>query len=510
MSKQAVLVVFLSCILAVVALFSPGSEITSSAAPPVPLGFEDVPIAAVAVPTALAFTSDGRLLITNQVGQLWIYQNGALVPTPGLQMGGQVCTNSERGLLGIAVDPAFTPLTNNFIYAYYTFNNAGTCVNRVSRFTLAADNTVNPASELVLIDNIHSTAGNHNGGDIHFGKDGLLYISVGDGGCDYAGDSGCAGANDAARDRHVLVGKILRINRDGTIPASNPFQGADSGRCNVNGFTTTGNWCQEIFATGLRNPFRIAFDPNAAGTRFFINDVGQSTWEEIDEGIAGADYGWNVREGHSANGSTTDCGPPPAGITNPIFDYPRNCAPGVVSGNSITGGAFVPAGVWPPAYNGSYLFGEFICGKIYRLAPDGLGGLTASEFATDLGGGPVALIFGPYQSTQALYYTSFVGGGQIHRIRSLAPTAAGASISGRVTGSGYGLRGVQLTLSNISTGETRTAVSATFGYYRFDDVPVGVLYSLTVSAKRYSFDPDTQINLVDELTDVDFNALPLK
>ena len=99
---------------------------------------------------------------------------------------------------------------------------------------------------------------------------------------------------------------------------------ANSGRCNVNGITTNGNWCQETFASGLRNPFRIAFDPNASGTRFFINDVGQNVWEEIDEGIAGADYGWNIREGHCANGSTTDCGTPPPGLTNPIFRLPTH------------------------------------------------------------------------------------------------------------------------------------------------------------------------------------------
>ncbi|HKP71000.1 MAG TPA: PQQ-dependent sugar dehydrogenase [Pyrinomonadaceae bacterium] len=417
MSYRAAVVFFLFAF-GVLFLFLSSSPTTYSA--PVPPDFEDVAIASVGAPTALAFTPDGRLLITTQTGQLRIYQNGTLLATPALNISSRICTNSERGLLGIAVDPAFA--TNNFIYVYYTLNKTGTCdstaVNRVARFVLAANNTVDTATEQVLIDNIHSTAGNHNGGDLHFGRDGFLYISVGDGGCDYANNSGCAGANDAARDRHVMVGKILRITRDGAIPATNPFQGANSGRCNVTGITTAGNWCQEIFATGLRNPFRIAFDPNAAATRFFINDVGQSTWEEIDEGIIGADYGWNVREGHCANGSTTNCGAPPVGMTNPIFDYGRGCTAGVVSGNSITGGAFVPAGIWPAEYDGSYLFSEYVCGKIFRLAPNGSGGYNASEFATGLGSSSaVAMIFGPYQSTQALYYTSYANGGQIHRIR---------------------------------------------------------------------------------------------
>ena len=185
---------------------------------------------------------------------------------------------------------------------YYTFNRAGTCVNRVSRFVLSASNVA--SNEFILIDNIPSTAGNHNAGDVQFGKDGYLYVSVGDGGCDYAG-GGCAGANDASRDQNSLVGKILRITRDGGIPPDNPFLGSGTADCRSTGGTTAGFKCRETFAWGLRNPFRIGFDPNAAGTRFFINDVGQDTWEEIDLAQAGADYGWNVREGHCATGSTT-------------------------------------------------------------------------------------------------------------------------------------------------------------------------------------------------------------
>jgi hypothetical protein len=174
----------------------------------------------------------------------------------------------------------------------------------------------------------------------------------------------------------------------------------------------------------LRNPFRIAFDPNAANTRFFINDVGQNVWEEINEGIAGADYGWNIREGHCANNSTTNCGAAPAGLTNPVFDYPHgSCAVGNIAGNSITGGAFVPAGAWSAQYDGNYLVGEYVCGKIFRLVPNGSGGFTATEFATGLGSGSaVTMIFGPYQNTQALYYTTYADGGQVRRIRYTGAT----------------------------------------------------------------------------------------
>jgi len=166
----------------------------------------------------------------------------------------------------------------------------------------------------------------------------------------------------------------------------------------------------------------MAFDPNASGTRFHINDVAQNAWEEIDDAAAGADYGWNVREGHCANGSTTNCGAPPAGMTNPIFDYGRSdgCA-------SITGGAFVPNGLWPAEYDGRYLFADYVCGRIFLLTPSG-SAFARSDFATALGSSSaVHLGFGPHGSTQALYYTSYASGGTVHRITynavNRAPTA---------------------------------------------------------------------------------------
>ena len=196
----------------------------------------------------------------------------------------EICTDSEQGLLGVAVDPAFA--SNEFIYLFSSAEETPDCVNRVSRFTLPAGNVIDPLTELQLLNLIPSVTPNHNGGDLQFGKDGNLYVSVGDGGCDYALNSGCAGFNDASRDEHALVGKVLRIAPDGSIPADNPFQGAGTARCNVTGLTAPGNRCQETFAWGFRNPFRLGFDPNAAGTRFFINDVGQGFWEEIDLGQA--------------------------------------------------------------------------------------------------------------------------------------------------------------------------------------------------------------------------------
>lgn len=194
----------------------------NAAAATLPADFEDALVTSVGGPTAIAFTPDNRLLITTQVGQVRVYQNGTLLPTPALDLGFKLCSNFERGLLGVAVDPNFN--SNRYVYFYYTFNKFNTCptgqptnpsnpVNRVSRFVLADNNTINIATETVLIDNIVSANGNHNAGDLQFGKDNLLYISSGDGGADYAGDSGGGGANDAARDKHILLGKILSTLR---------------------------------------------------------------------------------------------------------------------------------------------------------------------------------------------------------------------------------------------------------------------------------------------------------
>ncbi|MCU1431999.1 MAG: domain containing protein, partial [Actinotalea sp.] len=425
--RRLVLVLVLA--LAGPGLLAPGAA--PAAAATVPTGFTDSLVASVAAPTALAFMPDGRMLITTQSGRLRVRTAaGTLLATPALDLSARLCTNSERGLLGVATDP--DPATRA-IYLFYTArgtsttcpsgqsgNPAGAPVNRVSRFVLRDDSTVDPASETILLDGIYSPAGNHNAGDLHVGKDGYLYVSTGDGGCDYAGNSGCGGSNDATRDRNVLLGKVLRVDRTtGQAAPGNPFLGAGTASCRL-GPSPAGTVCRETFAWGLRNPFRMAFDPDAAGTSFHINDVGQNAWEEIDQGIAGADYGWNVREGHCANtGSSASCGgAQPAGMTGPVHDYDRSAGCG-----SITGGAFVPDGVWPSPYGAAYLFADYVCGKIMMLT-----GGTRTDFATGLGGA-VHLEFGPHAGTQALYYTTYSNGGEIRRIAytgtvNRPPTAA--------------------------------------------------------------------------------------
>lgn len=380
----------------------------------VPAGFTDELVTAIAAPTGFAFTHDGRILITRQAGTVEVFEDGALLPTPALSLGSAVCTEAERGLLGIALDPDFE--LNGFVYLFYTFNKNPPCttgadapVNRLSRFTMTGD-TIDPASELVLLDNMPSTGANHNAGDVQFGSDGNLYVTIGDGGCDYAGDSGCAGSNDAARDQHTLTGKLLRITPTGGIPVDNPFVGTDADACALSGGTAPGRRCRETFAWGFRNPFRFAQDPNSVSPRLFVNDVGQDQWEEVDLVLPGGDYGWNCREGASVNATTGKCNPTPPGMIDPIFAYRHGVqVPGTSSPSnctSITGGAFVPNGAWPAAYDGSYFIGDFVCGRIFRLT-QGAGGLTASDFATNLGNFSVVhLGFGPRGAQQALYYAT--------------------------------------------------------------------------------------------------------
>lgn len=379
----------------------------------VPLGFSDQFLFNVYQPTAIAFTPDGRMLAASKVGRLFVAQNGVLRSTAALDLFDKMCINVERGLLGVAVDPAFA--TNHYIYITYTYKKFTGCpiqsatqpVSRISRFVLPDSNIIAPSSEVVLVDNIPSVNGWHNANDVNFGSDSFLYVTVGDAGCGIGEGTGCV----KPQATNTLLGKVLRITRDGGIPAGNPFVGTGTIACAKTGVAPAGTKCREIYALGLRNPFRFATDPNGS-SRFFINDVGESDWEEIDEGKSGANYGWQIREGHCARGSTQDCGTPPSGMTNPIFDYHHD-----TGCTSIVGGAFVPNDSgWPSAYLGKYLFADFICGTIFRLDQES-SGYAMTPIVTGLGVGSIVHIeFGPKEPRRALYYTSFVNDGEVRRI----------------------------------------------------------------------------------------------
>jgi glucose/arabinose dehydrogenase len=279
--------------------------------------------------TAMEIAPDGRIFVAQQTGALRVIDaGGTLLPTPFVTL--SVDSRGERGLLGIAFDPTFA--TNNFVYVYYTATTP-TIHNRVSRFT-ASGNVALPGSEQVIFElDALSAAQNHNGGAIHFGLDGKLYIAVGDN----------ANGNNS-QSLATVHGKILRINADGTIPPDNPFHGVPGSN-------------PAIWALGLRNPFTFAVHPGTG--RLFLNDAGEVTFEEINDGMAGANYGWPIQEGLSLD----------ARFQNPLFAYGHG--PGNELGCAITGGAFyAPANVaFPEEYVNDYFFAEFCNGWIRRFDP---------------------------------------------------------------------------------------------------------------------------------------------
>jgi glucose/arabinose dehydrogenase len=376
-----------------------------------PAGFTDSFVASVSSPTTVEPLPGGRIAVLSKGGQLRVIDTKTSASTLALSL--SVCSTSERGLLGFTADPDVA--RTGRVYVYYTaITGGGGCVNRVSAFTMSG-NTIAPSSEQILIDNIPSTGGNHNGGDLDVGNDGALYVSVGDAGRDPRGDSGSGGSNNAAQDLTLLNGKILRLDRLTGLPAvGNPLGGPGATNCGSRGTTPAGTICREIYASGLRNPYRFAFDPNTSATRFFINDVGQSTQEEVDLGAAGANYGWNAREGNCPTGQVSPCAGPPAGVTDPLTSYGRSL------GTYITAGAFVPNGVWPAAYDDSYLFADGGTGRIWLREADGTVNY-ASPFAT-VSAGISDMAFVMEESGYALYY-SLSGSSAVRKITYAAPVS---------------------------------------------------------------------------------------
>ena len=348
--------------------------LTSAAfAATLPPGFTETSINGLSNPTAMEIAPDGRIFVCEQGGALRVIKNGVLLTTPFLTL--SVDSNGERGLLGIAFDPNFA--ANNFLYVYYTVTSTPRH-NRVSRFTANGDVAVAGSEQPILdLDNL-STATNHNGGAIHFGPDGKLYVAVGE---------NANGAN--AQTLSNRLGKVLRINSNGTIPADNPF------------FNTAAGDNRSIWAFGLRNPFTFAFQPGTG--RLFINDVGELTWEEINDGIAGSNYGWNISEGPTSDPR----------FRAPLFAYQHGSS--ATTGCAIAGGAFYnPATVqFPAIFVGKYFFADLCSGWIRAFDP-ATG--TASGFATNISN-PVDLKVG---ADGSLYYLAR-GSSAVFRVQFTDP-----------------------------------------------------------------------------------------
>jgi glucose/arabinose dehydrogenase len=307
-------------------------------------------VSGLASPIDLQATDDstGRLFVVEQPGTIRILQAGALLPTPFLDIRTRVTFSGEMGLLGAAFHPAFAQ-NQRFYVNYVRVLGTGEIQSVIAEYRVSAadPNQADPASERILL-TVNQPFETHKAGQLAFGPDGFLYIALGDGGG--AGDTQGSGQN-----LQTLLGKMLRIDVDRTagaqpyaIPADNPF--------------VAGGGLPEIWASGLRNPFRFSFD--TATGRLFVGDVGQRLYEEIDILQKGGNYGWNVMEGMHCFNPATGCNQ--AGLTLPIAEYDHS------EGVAVIGG-YVYRGEGIPALAGSYVFGDFGSGNIWRLTQDSSG-----------------------------------------------------------------------------------------------------------------------------------------
>jgi glucose/arabinose dehydrogenase len=475
--------------------FHPALEVLESRVTPTTLmpGFtETTVISGITRPTAMEFSPDGRLFVLEQTGNVKLVRTNGTTWT-ALHL--SVDSNIEHGLLGIAFDPNYA--ANHYAYLYYTNPNPGAAPwatgehNQLSRFTVNDSDPQRPTftNEAPILDFDTLTSGNHNGGAIHFGTDGKLYAGTGDnlqtfstGGHTYR----------VAQTLSSLLGKLVRIDvakfnsgvatRDDTtvghlIPSNNPFVGVASGID------------QLIYCLGLRNPYTFAVQRTSA--KIYVNDVGEDTWEEIDQAVAGGNYGWSG-PGTDGFGQSP---PGPGTYRDPILAYNHTGGP-AGGGCAIVGGSFYNPGnrQFPASYVGKYFY-EDLCGGWIRVFDPSKPGSAANPdrstaFASGTPGSLRDLAFSP---AGELYYLAG-NGGVIKKISYVAPQIsqqpvsqsvdAGQTATFRVTARGraplsyqwqhmvsgnwtnVGTNSASLTISSASdadTGNYQVIVSNSFG-----------------------------------------------
>lgn len=367
--------------------------------PPPPAGAADVSVERAfsslnfSNPVALkqAPADDTRWYVVEKNGVIRSFANDAASSTTTVFVDISTRVNSgvsEGGLLGMAFHPSF-PSTPDVFVSYTASGSA--LVSTVSRFTLDnSGDVLDPGSEQILLQ-ITQPQTNHNGGDIAFGPDGNLYASFGDGGG--GGDPAENGQNTGN-----LLGTIVRINVDGaapyTIPSDNPF--AQNALCRTGVGAAD---CPEIFAYGLRNPWRMSFDSSTGS--LWVGDVGQGAWEEINRLTVGGNYGWNDREGAHCFDPMTACA---MGFEEPVTEYDHSV------GQSITGG-YVYRGNGVSGLSGFYVFGDYVSGALLAVAADAQP-TAAAESIGDSGFNISAFAEGIDQEIYLLNY----GAGSVHRL----------------------------------------------------------------------------------------------
>lgn len=377
----------------------PTTEPPGGEPPPAPMPPQEMTLAAQPVVAGLeepvfltAPAGDERLFVIERVGRIRIVAGGQLRPAPFLDIRGRVLAGGERGLLGLAFPPDYA--TSGLFYVNYTDADGDTIIARYVRG--GGPNVADPDSEEVLL-KIRQPFGNHNGGMLAFGPDGFLYIGTGDGGS--ANDPDNRAQSDA-----TLLGKMLRIDVSGglgsgyTIPPSNPFAGGALP-------------LPEIWAKGLRNPYRFSFD-RVMGD-LYIGDVGQNAREEIDVepmgAPGGANYGWRLMEGSACFIPASGCND--GSLTLPVHDYSHG------GGRCSVTGGYVYRGAIEQIF-GHYFFADFCSGEVFSFVWDGAGGVAeltdrTAELQPPAGFNRITG-FGE-DSAGELYITQF-GGGTVFRI----------------------------------------------------------------------------------------------
>lgn len=362
----------------------------------------------------------GRLFLVSQTGQIRVYDGTEVLPEPFLDLASLVSCCGERGLLGLAFHPSYAG--NGFFYVDYTDLSGNTVIARYQA-SPPGSNVANSASATILL-TVPQPFANHNGGQVRFGPDGFLYIALGDGG------SGGDPLNNG-QSLGTLLGKLLRIDVDSAspyaIPSSNPFANVPGAR-------------GEIWAYGLRNPWRFSFDRQTGD--MFVGDVGQGLWEEIDfqtSGSGGSNYGWRLMEGLHCFNPSTGCNP--GSLTLPLLEYSHTL------GCSVTGG-FRYRGTLLSGHVGTYFFADFCTGRIWGATSNAGGAWSATELVdTDL----LIATFGEDPAGE-IYLSNWATSGGLYRLVSSASVQPVFSDDPIVAGS-TGVRAVHVT-------ELRTRIDA--------------------------------------------------